>query len=396
MIKKGEFCGGPPPYGYKLVKSGNVNKKGKETKKLAIDEKESEVVKLVFKLATQEGMGGQRISVYLNERGIPTRRTGKWGLTTVNYMLRHPIYKGFPVYGKTSAETGTTRRRNPKDWLVSEVKINELVIIDETTWDKAQAIRHSRTPACYNPENLERGKYPMQTKSPLLFIGFIKCGHCGSTMCSFASVSKWKSKGEVRREIKPTYRCTATNRGIPCDGQNTYVSSRIELPVLDEIHQYLDNLERVNYAAKINEIKKANTRKEELELREIEKKIATANADIEKLNNEITKSLSGESEFTPTQLSAAIAQKNKITDECKQRRTELLTFYDQRISEVEKFLTLQTTVPDWREEFERASTEAKKMMLSELLHEIVVFKNRIIVNFKVDFNEFVAMERGGS
>lgn len=38
MVKEGLFRGGEPPYGYKLVKTGLLNKKDKELSKLAVDE----------------------------------------------------------------------------------------------------------------------------------------------------------------------------------------------------------------------------------------------------------------------------------------------------------------------------------------------------------------------
>jgi len=83
------------------------------TKKLEIDEKESEVVKKIFQLSL-EGMGVKRISNYLNENKIPTKRMivgncpmkvkGEqkteflWRDAVVYTILKNPIYKGERLY----------------------------------------------------------------------------------------------------------------------------------------------------------------------------------------------------------------------------------------------------------------------------------------------------------
>jgi DNA invertase Pin-like site-specific DNA recombinase len=393
MAERGQFTGGPPPYGYSLIPSGEVNKKGRPTKKLIINEAEAEIVRDIYRVATVEGLGGHRISILLNERGVPTRKGSKWGLTVVNYILRNPLYKGYPVYGKTSAASGTTRRKSPDEWIISKKRIDELAIIDEETWAKAAKIRTARTPARFNPETLERGTYPTQTKSALLLIGKIKCGHCGSTLCTYTSISKWTNKNKnTKRKVSPSYRCTSVNRGITCEGQITYSGKRIEAPVLDEVKNYLDSLERINYQARIDEIRNNNTRKEAAELRTVEGKIHETSAAVAKLNNEIAKALVGESDFTTVQLADAIAQKNAEIETLNGRRDELQALFLHRLQEVDKFNAVHTSSPEWRNEFELASTEAQKMMLAEILEEVTVYRDQIDVTFKVSFEEFANLE----
>ena len=82
-------------------------------KKLEIDEKESEVVKKIFQLSL-EGMGVKRISNYLNDNNIPTKRMivgncpmkvkGEkkteflWRDAVIYKILKNPIYKGERLY----------------------------------------------------------------------------------------------------------------------------------------------------------------------------------------------------------------------------------------------------------------------------------------------------------
>jgi len=389
MIKEGQFCGGIAPYGYQLVKSGYENNKGRQLKKMVINEEESEVVKQVYKLATENGYGGHRIALHLNELGIPTRKNCKWGLTVVNYMLRNPIYKGYPAYGKTTAKSGSNKRLNPADWYVSEVKVDELAIIEEDVWEKAQVIRNARTPKMFKPENMNYSNYPQQTKSPLLLIGLVKCGHCGSTLCTYTQVAKWKTKEGEKRVVRPSYRCTSVNRGIKCDGQITYVQNKIEEPVLDEVLMYLDNLEKVNLDKTISEIRKQTVAKEEKELAAVQKALKKIDDEIKKLNGEIVKAISGDSYFSPEQLSNAIRQQESGRNELFAKEESLNLLLAEKMKDVNKFVSLQGMIPNWREEFERASVDVQKMLISELIDEVVVYRDRIEVNFKISFEEFV-------
>lgn len=55
MVEEGRFRGGIAPYGYRLVKSGILNKRKHEVCKLEIDEEESAVVNLMFNLCNMPG-----------------------------------------------------------------------------------------------------------------------------------------------------------------------------------------------------------------------------------------------------------------------------------------------------------------------------------------------------
>jgi DNA invertase Pin-like site-specific DNA recombinase len=390
MIREGKFCGGIAPYGYKLIPSGVISNKGRLLKKPVIDESEAEIVRLVYKLATENGYGGQRIAAYLNEQNIPTRKGANWGLTVVNYMLRNPIYKGYPTYGKTTAKSGSNKRNNPADWLISEVKIDELAIIDEAIWDKAQIIRTARTPEKFKTENIDY-TIPLQTKSPLLLTGLITCGHCGSTLSTYTSVSKWNTKDGPQRSVHPSYRCTSVNRGIKCNGQATYSQARVEEPVLDEIYRYLDSLEAVDLRDRLAEIRSQTVNKEETALRAVTAKIVKLTAEIEKLNTEIISSISGDSAFTPEQLATALRQQSAALEKLNTEETSIRKTIDAKLANVNKFSNLQKMVPNWREEFQKAGTDVRKMLISELLDSVVISRDRIEVNFKVSFDDFTRM-----
>ena len=72
---------------------------------------EAEVVRLIFRLYTEEGMGLRRIVQRLNGGGMPTRRGGNWSLVGVRDVLRNPAYTGtYSRFGNAPAQESRSHR----------------------------------------------------------------------------------------------------------------------------------------------------------------------------------------------------------------------------------------------------------------------------------------------
>ena len=126
MIEQGINIISVPPYGYRMVKTGIYTKRGVERKTYEIIPTEAEIVKKIFNLFTEEGYGGIRIAKYLNEKGYKTHKGFEWSYSTVNNMLRNPIYTGYLCFHKTSVPIGGGKRKrvsNTEDWIYSKEKI---------------------------------------------------------------------------------------------------------------------------------------------------------------------------------------------------------------------------------------------------------------------------------
>ena len=65
----GLYTGGPVKFGYRLVDSGLVNKKGQPIKKLEIDPAEEAVIHLIDDMTVHNGYGSWRMAQYLNQQG---------------------------------------------------------------------------------------------------------------------------------------------------------------------------------------------------------------------------------------------------------------------------------------------------------------------------------------
>jgi len=63
MVQEGRFRGGVAPYGFRLEKSGIMNKRKHEVNKLVVDEEEAEVVRMMFNLCVSAGYGRWRLAM---------------------------------------------------------------------------------------------------------------------------------------------------------------------------------------------------------------------------------------------------------------------------------------------------------------------------------------------
>ena len=52
-------------------------------------------------------------------------------------------------------------------------------------------------------------------------------------------------------------------------------------------------------------------------------------------------------------------------------------------------LKLKSMIPDWKEILKNCSIEKKKMILSSIIKEIVVYDNKIDVHLRISFKEFL-------
>ncbi|MCL1845918.1 MAG: recombinase family protein [Defluviitaleaceae bacterium] len=430
MVEEGKYRGGTPPYGYKLVESENKNPKGYKLKKLAVDEKESEVVKSIFRLVCENGYGGHRVAKYLNEREIKTKRGNYWTTDAVMSLLKNPIYKGYYVSGKRPSTRGESKRVSPENWIYSNEQMPELTIINEATWSLAEEIRESR--------KANTGKYPKQTKGPLLFVGLAKCASCGANMGSRYAVKKWTRKSD-NKEIKflqPKYICFGRRATNPCTGQRTFSQKKIDPVVTEEVYAYLDSLQTLDLSSKIDKMQGKIKQNVESDLQDIKTQIAKAQKELDLLNNEIIKTLTNESSFTSEQLSKIISKKEdelknlaKTEEKLQQelsaglkcenskketratnfhkefvrsangekcenskKETRATNFHQEfvRSANGEKcestFVELQSMIPSWRQEFESSETDVQKMLLAKLIDSVLISNDGMGVHFK--FNIF--------
>ena len=70
LTQEGLYSGGRTPFGYRLEKTGRMNKKNQDVRDLVVEPEDAEIVKLIFQKYVYEGCGALRICRYLAEQNI--------------------------------------------------------------------------------------------------------------------------------------------------------------------------------------------------------------------------------------------------------------------------------------------------------------------------------------
>jgi DNA invertase Pin-like site-specific DNA recombinase len=94
LIQDGLFRGGVVPFGYQLEHRGRVSKNGVPIGEYVINEQEAVVVRIIFDRYVNHGYGTHRICSYLAEVGLTPRAGGRFVNTTVQNMIKRPLYVG--------------------------------------------------------------------------------------------------------------------------------------------------------------------------------------------------------------------------------------------------------------------------------------------------------------
>lgn len=127
LTKEGCFTGGVVPFGYRLEHKGRTNKRNQDVGDLVIDPDEAEIVKLIFQKYLYEGYGAQRLCRHLAEQGITNRKGRNIPTTSINRIIKNPIYTGVIRNGDSQSEV-----------------LPELQIIDAETYERAQQMMEKR------------------------------------------------------------------------------------------------------------------------------------------------------------------------------------------------------------------------------------------------------------
>jgi DNA invertase Pin-like site-specific DNA recombinase len=165
---------------------------------LKINEYEASIIRRIYNMYINTGIGTNKAAQILNSEGIKTKRGCHWTSNAVSRILSNPIYTGTIINGKEEVKDFLTgvRTKNPKEkWHITEN--SSLAIISKETFKKSQNLLKQRKTSFKIEKKRESCKYPLST--------LIKCASCGY---SFRRIYRRYKYGEY---IKWS-----------CCGRNTY------------------------------------------------------------------------------------------------------------------------------------------------------------------------------
>lgn len=136
-IEKGTVLGNNRIWGYQ-----------KENGRLVIDEREAQVVRLIFELYANQRMGIRTISNHLADQGYENSRGNAFSFSTIRGILSNPKYKGF-YCGRKSTKIDYKLRAiksfAPEQWVMYKDEENVPPIVSEELWEKANHILAKRS-----------------------------------------------------------------------------------------------------------------------------------------------------------------------------------------------------------------------------------------------------------
>lgn len=215
LVEEGIFAKGVVPFGYKLVKRGRLNKKGFEVRDLVINDEEAPYVRRIFEMTVFQNMGTHSIANKLNDEGVRTHNGKPLYVTYIKGILTRKIYCGYIEAGG-----------------VSSPKLEEISIISEELWNRAQDIVHQR-----ERNNADRRTISIRTQGESLLAGNIFCAHCGRRLVytSFDKNYERKDGGITPYRIR-RYQCASrTWKRGECSGSASYKADRVDEVVLSVV-----------------------------------------------------------------------------------------------------------------------------------------------------------------
>jgi DNA invertase Pin-like site-specific DNA recombinase len=369
LTEEGVYTGGPVPYGYKLVDNGRKNKKDLVCFDLQIDEQTAEMVKIIFNLTLQLGMGSYRVARYLNEKGYRTRNGTEFQCNTINRILRNEIYTGYIIKGDARSK-----------------HLPHLQIIDDSSFSQTQEILKKR-----GKINESKNQIAAVTKSKVLLSGLVFCGHCGGRMTPERYQDKYIRKdGTEYRKDEMKYCCYHKRRKLcECDGQTTYKADAIDAAVSEVIRSVFMKIkvipDRHTIDKNIKQLMQKNIAVQKKRWHEIEK----TKLKLKKLQSEIANALIGESAFEADELAETI---RNTKEQLRQMEELYRTAQDSMEDEKNKFASIIPSYEKfkgWANEFEMADLERKKAIVNLLINTVDISRSGITVQFNIDYQQFL-------
>ena len=193
---RGEVLG-RPPYGYRV---GARNR-------LELVEDEALVVRYIFRLYLQEGLGIRLIARRLNEEGLRTRRNRPWSMVSIRDILRNRAYLG--TYQRLGVRVPGTHP----------------AIVTADDFRRVQERLEER-----------RTNYSERKVTGFLLSGLAVCGSCGNRMIGVSRRQTWTRRRDGSEQVASYryYQCESrTNQGL-CS-YNTQRAEELEEKVRSQL-----------------------------------------------------------------------------------------------------------------------------------------------------------------
>lgn len=370
MVQEGRFRGGIAPYGYRLEKSGVMNKRKHEVNKLVIDEDEAEVIHMMYSLCVSSGYGRWRIAMFLNDKSIKTRNGANWHESSVGAILKNVTYKGILRSGTTFSEP-----------------FKELQIIDPYTFDLAQKLMEERV-----NEKKEERTTPLNTSGQSLLSGNVFCGHCGGRLVLTTNGKVVKlANGETKGVKRIRYICyNKTRRRLECNGQTGYTMHLLDDAVTQVLHQIFDHMSIVPDNMIVGNAQDRHMTELRTEIKRVKAENSKVNTEYESLKTEVVKAVQGKSKMPVDVLSELVNESRDRVLASSERLATLMAELERGNEKAVEMKNELSRIRTWSEIFDDSNMEVKKMITSYIIKRVNVFKDyKLEIELNLNIQQFL-------
>lgn len=338
---------------------------GEEVNDIFIDETEAATVRRIFELSAVQGCGSRRISSILTSEGLYNRAGKPFPPSTIQNMLKNPMYTGVLRSGETSSAV-----------------FSNLQIISPELFELAQQQITSHR-SDYEASRLS----PEKPGRKALLSGNIFCGMCGARLYTTTSRTTHHRTVNVENRREALYRCAshlAHKRPCRCSGPTTYRASRVDAVVENAVKDILRRIQITGVSEYLAKQRAAETGALKAQLKHLERSHAAAAAERQKLTQYILSALEGNGPFTAEDLKGRM---DTLQEECSTlseqmaKQRELLENSENR----ERLITQQfELLKNYAEVYEGASIEEKRKIISALVERVEVSRGyHIQIQFRI-------------
>ncbi|MDE5588600.1 MAG: recombinase family protein [Acetatifactor sp.] len=368
MQMDGMYTGGPVKFGYCLVDSGLVNRKGAPIKKYEIDPAEKEILDLIDELTVHKGYGAWRLADLLNKEGHRTRSGEKFTGLKISRILKDPYYCGRLEDGSTSDALQALRLRS------------------DETYSQIMYIMEQRS-----RKNEEKRHIAMRTQGQAMLSGNIFCAHCGGRLAAIHYTDSYeRADGSVYCVDQVKYSCYHKSRKLcPCDGQTTYQAEKVDGMVSQTIREIFKSMSGAPEEEKIQDLFQRRIAGNRAMQKKLGFELGKHREQLTKLQMEIAKTLTGDSLYSPEDLTQALQTVKKRIEESEIQLERLKEEEAQKKQGIEMVTPAYKQFKSWAEEFDSATLEQKKMIACQLLKRVEVGRDyKISVELNMTYSQF--------
>ena len=368
LTQEGCFTGGLCAYGYQYVKLGRTNRRKQEVFDLIICEEEAFVVRIIFRLAADEGYGAQRIANHLNAKGIKNRSGKNWHPASIQGMLKNILYTGILRSGESRSAVQ-----------------DQLRIIDDKTFAVVQEMLAARS----RRQEAIRSK-PLNTRGKSLLAGNIFCGHCGARLCITTS-GKGRRRQDGTDVVRMRYTCQTKSRTHgECDGQTGYTVEKLDAMIDSIIQGIFSRVRSLNRKDVVNACVSSDLNAKKAFLRKLQKDYEKAEKDLQRLKSEIVNALTGASAFSPELLNSVIQEQGRRCEQLRAALHEAEKDYTESDSQIEVRSRQYDDLLEWSAAYETASISAKKVIVARMIERVDVYRGyQLKLKLNISIEQFL-------